>query len=204
MTPILILAAGKSSRMRGADKLLEDISGLPLIVRQVRMALATGHPVYVTLPARDHPRAEALTQHNVNTAQRVPVPDAADGLSASLRRGVAALPEGCDGVLIVLGDLPDLQTSDLLTVLNARQRAPDALIWRGADATGGQGHPLLCAAALFPQIATLKGDEGAKPLVRRAQAEGRLHVVPLPDARATTDLDTPEAWAAWRAAQRSS
>ncbi|NBR54129.1 MAG: nucleotidyltransferase family protein, partial [Rhodobacteraceae bacterium] len=44
MTPILILAAGKSSRMRGRDKHLEEIDGVPLLRRLALAALALGEP----------------------------------------------------------------------------------------------------------------------------------------------------------------
>ena len=54
MIPILILAAGSSSRMQGRDKLLETIDRVPLLRRTVNSALGTDHPVYVTLPQQPH------------------------------------------------------------------------------------------------------------------------------------------------------
>ena len=59
--PILILAAGQSSRMRGRDKLLEEIDGVPLLRRQVDMARAAGlGSVFVTVPEVPHPRHDIL------------------------------------------------------------------------------------------------------------------------------------------------
>jgi hypothetical protein len=89
MTPpaILLLAAGSSSRMRGADKLLERVDGVPLLLRQARVALAAGVPVIVTLPGDRPARTAALAGLDLVT---VPVPDAALGLSASIRAGVRA------------------------------------------------------------------------------------------------------------------
>jgi hypothetical protein len=89
MTPpaILLLAAGASSRMRGADKLLEPVEGVPLVLRQARVALATGASVIVTLPLDRPLRNAALAGLELTTA---PVPDAALGLSASIRAGVRA------------------------------------------------------------------------------------------------------------------
>ena len=54
-------------------------------------------------------------------------------------------------------------------------------------------------ADLRDDLMTLKGDEGAKSVIVRHRA--RLRLVPLPARHATTDLDTPEDWAAWRATQ---
>ncbi|MCV6595140.1 MAG: NTP transferase domain-containing protein, partial [Silicimonas sp.] len=61
MSPLLALpAAGASSRMRGRDKLLEPIGGVPLLRRQALAALTTGCPVLVTLPEGNEPRRAAL------------------------------------------------------------------------------------------------------------------------------------------------
>ena len=54
---IVILAAGRSSRMRGGDKLLEEIEGTPLILRAVRAALRVAPEVVVTLPPASPRRA---------------------------------------------------------------------------------------------------------------------------------------------------
>ena len=59
--PILLLAAGSASRMRGGDKLLEDVHGAPCLQVMAKRALATGQPVLVTLPSSDHPRAACVT-----------------------------------------------------------------------------------------------------------------------------------------------
>ena len=61
MTPILILAAGKSSRMRGADKLLEHIRATADRAAGAHGA-GNGHPVYKFARARS-PARQALTQH---------------------------------------------------------------------------------------------------------------------------------------------
>ena len=57
--PVIVLAAGSSSRMRGADKLLETVEGEPLLRRLVRIGAAVG-PVHAALPPPPHPRHAAL------------------------------------------------------------------------------------------------------------------------------------------------
>ena len=195
--PILLLAAGTSSRMRGRDKLMEDVDGQPLIARQARMALAaTEGAVLVALPPAPHPRHEALGDLQVT---RVPVPDAADGMAVSLRTGIGALPEGTTAVMVLLADLPDLTVQDLKTVLAAVESQPEKTVWRGGTEDGRPGHPIVFAAPWFPDLAALTGDEGGRSVV--AAAGNDLALVPLPGQHALADLDTPEAWAAWRAAR---
>jgi CTP:molybdopterin cytidylyltransferase MocA len=59
------------------------------------------------------------------------------------------------------------------------------------------GHPVLFPARLRPALLRLKGDQGARDILR-TEAD-QILPLPLPGSRAVTDLDTPEDWAAWRA-----
>jgi len=192
--PIILLAAGASSRMGGRDKLLEPIHGEPLLARMARMACTVSDCVIVALPPPPHPRYGALRESG---AHPISVPDAAEGMNASLRAALAALPGDAPAFLLLLADLPDIRAEDITAVLIARENHPEALIWRAATENGKPGHPIIFSAALFPQIAVLQGDDGAKSVVKAAR--GRIHLIPLPGERARLDLDTPEDWSAWRA-----
>lgn len=194
-TAILVLAAGASRRMRGRDKLLEPVAGEPLLRATVRKARATGCPVHVALPDAAHPRAACLAGLG---AVPVWVPDAAEGMAASLRAGVAALPQA-ERIMIMLADMPEITTGDLAALIAAaRDGADGTLIWRGASADGRPGHPIVFDAALRPRFAALSGDTGGASIL--AACRDAVRLVPLPGAHATCDLDTPEDWAAWRAA----
>lgn len=174
--------------MRGADKLLEPVSGRPLLRRQVDEALATGLPVLVTLRPEDAARRAVLQG---TPATLLAVPDAATGLSASLR----AAARHVSGPLLVLpGDMPDLDRNDLAQVITAFTKAPDTC-HRGASDRGQPGHPVIFPAALVPELLHLTGDEGARSLL----AQQTVILVPLPGTHALTDLDTPEDWQSWRA-----
>ena len=193
--PIIVLGAGQSTRMGGTDKLLQHVDGQPLIRRQADMARrATTGAVIVALPPAPHPRYAALQGLDVQT---LGVEDAAEGMNASLRAAFAALPEDSRAAMLVLADLPDLTMDDLKSVGQAVDKKPEMLVWRGATETGKPGHPVVFAASLFPAFAALSGDSGGQDVVR--QAQGRVALVPLQGTRARLDLDTPEAWAAWRA-----
>ena len=192
--PIILLAAGQSSRMRGRDKLLEEVEGQPLLRRQAAMARrATSGPVLVALPPAPHPRYGALDDLDVTP---LPVPDAAEGMNASLRTALAALPGDAGAAMLLLGDLPELKADDLARVAEAVNLASGTLIWRGTTEDGRPGHPIVFAAPLFPAFAALTGDTGGREVV--AQAGDRIDLIPLPGNRARLDLDTPEEWEAWR------
>jgi molybdenum cofactor cytidylyltransferase len=194
MIAVLILAAGASSRMQGRDKLLEQVDGMPLLRRQTLRACATGCCVLVALPPAPHPRYDALKGVR---AKLVPVPDAAEGMNASLRAGLAALPKGVQAVMVMLGDMPELTTEDLCTVRAAVDPGSDTLIWRAVTQSGAAGHPTVFHAQLLPELMRLTGDGGGRAVVQ-AHTDRTMHI-PLPADHARTDLDTPADWAAWRA-----
>ena len=129
---------------------------------------------------------------------RVAGPDPAQGMAASLVAGVAQVPAGA-AVLLMLADLPEITTDDLAQVLRMAEDTP-AHILRGTAADGTPGHPVLFPPDLRAELLALTGDEGARSLLQRHKA--RVRPVPLPDRHAVTDLDTPEAWAAWRSANQ--
>ncbi|MCE8545974.1 nucleotidyltransferase family protein [Ruegeria pomeroyi] len=191
--PILLLAAGRSRRMGGADKLMQEIDGMPLLRRTALRALKVA-PVIVAVPPAPHPRHDALAGLPVDI---VAVPDADEGMNASLRRAVSALPDETPAAMVLLADLPDLTSDDLTLVLGAIDFSTKNLIWRGATASRHPGHPVVFHRALFPALLELTGDAGAQSVVQAHR--DRLVLVPLPGAHARTDLDTPEAWADWRA-----
>ena len=192
--PLIILAAGASSRMRGRDKMLEDIGGVPLIRKQAETGLAFSDQVYVALPPRPHPRYAALEGLAVTCVE---VADAANGMGASLRAGFTALPNGTTRAMLLLADLVEITTSDLRQVSDAESKYPHNVIWRGATQDGAPGHPILFDRSQFAAMMQLTGDTGGHQVINAAQ--GKVHLVPLPHDHARLDLDTPEDWAWWRA-----
>ncbi len=175
---------------------MEDLGGQPLLRHQARMAQSIG-PVTVALPPAPHPRYTAISGLDVTA---LPVPDAAEGMGASLRRAFAALPRGTAAAMVMLADMPDLEASDLASLAASVDLNSDTLIWRAATEDGTPGHPIIFAAALFDQLRQLSGDDGGRAVVRGAAS--RMQLVPLSGQRARLDLDTPEDWAAWRQQQR--
>ncbi|WP_102107202.1 nucleotidyltransferase family protein [Oceaniglobus roseus] len=190
---ILLSAAGSSTRMRGRDKLLEPVAGEPLLRRQARAACATGCPVLVTLPPDAAARRRALAGLDLRILE---VARAAEGMGESLKAGVAAADPRA-AVLVMLADMPEIGAADLDRLLDAYRNHGGTALVRAAGADGTPGHPVIFPPDTLPAFERLKGDTGAKEILK-AEAH-RLKLLALPDRRALTDLDTPEDWAAWRA-----
>ena len=189
---IIILAAGKSSRMRGKDKLTQSVRGEPQIRRIVLAACETCPNVFITLPDAAHPRASLLLGLNV---QIVSVPEAHLGIGRSIAAAISALKDpSIKGAMIVPADMPELTPIDLHAITQAFDAKPDAII-QATTPTGSSGHPVVFPRKTFAQLKSLSGDQGARSIIR---ANARLRqAVPLPYSHAKTDLDTPEEWQEW-------
>jgi len=179
--------------MRGGDKLLEDVHGAPCLQVMAKRALATGQPVLVTMPSLNHPRAACLTGLELSVIE---VPDADLGMSHSLQRGVAALPNNAKAVMILPADMPDITTDDMNEMLDAFV-VTNATAMRATTQDGATGHPTLVGMNLFEQFQKLTGDKGANAILSALGDSLMLHA--LKGDRARIDLDTPEDWSAWRA-----
>src|SRR5277367_3459521 len=106
----LLLAAGQSRRMGGPNKMLAEIpgsspgTGVPMVARVAQRLLASrARPIIAVLGNKADEVDQALGKLPV---ERVHNPDFAEGLSTSLKRGIAALPPDLDGALVCLGDMP--------------------------------------------------------------------------------------------------
>jgi molybdenum cofactor cytidylyltransferase len=190
---LLLLAAGNSRRMRGADKLLQPVGAMPCLRAMARRGLQAGAEVFVTLPMDRPERNAALDGLDVT---RIAVPDAAMGMAHSLRAGVFALPARAAAVMVLPADMPDITSADMKAMMTGFIAGPAALILRASTEDGKPGHPIIFDRDLFGDFATLTGDSGAARLVRKNQHQMRLFR--LAGQRARCDLDTPADWAAWQ------
>ncbi|WP_071674972.1 nucleotidyltransferase family protein [Nioella nitratireducens] len=184
---LVLLAAGASSRMRGADKLLETVSDEPLLRLMARRAAKAG-PLRVVLPQGHSARRAVLDGIEAEIVETAPGGTMSDSLAA----GVAGLT---GPVLIVLADMPEVTAHDLHLLIALSRQAPNAIL-RAAGQDGTAGNPVLFPADLLAELGKIRGDKGARGVLKNHA--GRVHLVPLPGDHAVIDLDTPEDWAAWR------
>lgn len=191
----ILLAAGSSSRMRGADKLLEDVDGEPLLRRSAQMLIASkADEIVVVLRPNDHERRAALEGLACKIVEN---PLATEGMGASLRVGMAAISSEAEATMIALADMPEVTSSDVNRLIAAYDAEEGREIIRAATADNQPGNPVLFGRRFFEPLRALEGDEGARGLL--AAHADLARTVPLSGDAARTDLDTPEDWAAWRA-----
>jgi molybdenum cofactor cytidylyltransferase len=124
-------------------------------------------------------------------------PDYAEGLSTSLKAGIAALPPDSDAVVIALGDMPDVTGALIDRLVEAIDPARGALI-AVPTREGRRGNPVIWSRRFFDDLARIDGDTGARHLI--AQHNEAVVEVAVDDNAAFHDIDTPEALQSARAA----
>jgi molybdenum cofactor cytidylyltransferase len=185
-----VLAAGGSTRF-GAAKLLAPWRGGRLIHGALAAALAApvGEVVVVTGDDPGVGRAAAAYADATGEAGRLRLArseDPGEGIAASIRAAVSALPASAQGMLILLADMPLVPAGLAARVIAAL--TADALAaapWRD----GRPGHPVALRRALFPDLMALRGDRGAGPIL--AGLGDGLVRLPVKADGAFLDVDVP-------------
>ncbi|MGA0603719.1 nucleotidyltransferase family protein [Caulobacter sp. KR2-114] len=186
----VVLAGGFGARF-GGGKLSAAWRGGALIDGALAAAFAApARAVTVVTGAdpavADAARAVAAARGEARRLRLVHAADHAEGMAATLRAGIAALPADAAGAFVFLGDMPRIPAA----VLPALAAAVTAGAPAAAPTWAGQrGHPVLFAAALFPGLLALTGDEGARTVLRALGPA--LALVEAPDDGVLFDVDTP-------------
>ena len=179
----VLLAAGASTRF-GSPKQLIRVAGRPLLHAAVtRAAEVTGHALIVVLGAGAAELAPLL-RHSPGSV--VINHEWREGLASSIRAGVARLPPACTGVLLLLADQAAVTAEDLRRLAGTWRKQPQYIA--AALYAGITGVPAIFPRSVFRELAELRGDAGARVLLRRSTE--RLVRVTMPSA--ALDIDTPE------------
>ncbi len=189
---ILVLAAGRATRMGGPNKLLAMLDDESLARIAARHAL-DAEPASVTV-VTGHMAQEvgaALSGLDVSIVHN---PDYAEGLSTSLKAGIVALPADTDAALVMLADMPHVTPEILQRLIEAYDPASGHLIIV-PTVDGKQGNPVLWSKSYFPDLTAIRGDVGARHLI---DSNGESVVEVEIGAAARLNVDTPEALAAAR------
>jgi len=179
----IVLAAGASTRF-GSPKQLVRLGGRPLLHTVVtRAAEISGNALIVVLGAGAEELAPLL-RHSSGTL--VINREWREGLASSIRAGIVALPAACTGALLLLADQPAVTAHDLRRLAGTWRKQPQYMA--AALYAGTVGVPAIFPRTVFPELAALRGDAGARAVLRRGT--DTLMRVPMPSA--ALDVDTPE------------
>lgn len=189
-TAAVVLAAGAASRF-GSPKLLARLEGRPLLQHVLDAVASAGLDEVVVVLGRAAGEIERAIAWRAE--RRVVNPHPEEGLSSSLRVGLAALGPDAEGALVLLGDQPRLRPEVIGRLLGAAAGPESAgrLIVVPRYTGGGGANPALLRRAAWPLADGLTGDRGMGPVI--AAHPELVHEVPVvgenPDVDTREDLE---------------
>lgn len=189
----IVLAAGRSTRMGGPNKLVAELAGKPLVRIAAEQALASRARPVIVVTGHQRERVEAALAGL--PVRFVHNPDYEQGLSTSLRTGIATLALDVDAAVVCLGDMPQVSGGMIDRLIEAFDPERGALIVV-PTLDGKRGNPVLWSRRFFAALGELQGDVGARHLIG-AHPDGLVEV-PVTGVGAFFDIDTPDALAAAR------
>ncbi|TMF96603.1 MAG: nucleotidyltransferase family protein [Chloroflexi bacterium] len=182
----VVLAAGRSSRMPGSQKLLLDIDGVPMVRRVLEAASEGGcHQTVVVYAEDDVKRAINGRSELVFNAK------AQTGMASSIQVGLRAMRPEIEAAMVVLGDQPLVGSRTVATLLRAWRREGSRPAVAVSQDDDGWAPPVILARELWGELFALTGDAGARQVL-----QGRpelLDIVPAPGR--PDDIDTPDDYA---------
>lgn len=183
----VVLAAGRSTRMGGPNKMLAELGGKPLVRMVAEQALASkASPVIVVTGHQADDVEKALKGLNVTFVRN---PDFASGLASSVKTGIGAVPTDAAGAMVCLGDMPLIDAKLIDKLIGAFSPERGSLIVV-PTCDGRRGNPVLWSRRFFGELMGLSGDIGGRHLVDH-HSEAVVEV-PVDGDGAFLDIDTPQ------------
>jgi len=179
----ILLAAGASKRF-GSDKLMHPLTGqTPVALAALaRLRAAVPHVIAVVRPGA------TMLENLLSEAGATVIlcANAEDGMGASLAAAVSASGEVA-GWVIALADMPYIRPETISKIAAALAAGADiaAPVYRGE-----RGHPVGLAARFRPQLLALRGDAGARSVLKENAA--LIKLIEVDDPGVCRDIDTPE------------
>ncbi|MEL7242464.1 MAG: nucleotidyltransferase family protein [Cyanobacteria bacterium J06573_2] len=183
---LIILAAGKASRM-GKSKQLLAYQGNNLISHAIKTGLNSNcKSVVVVLGAYAE---EIKLEIDKLPVQIIENADWETGMSSSIRAGINAIQQSnfnLDAVIIALADQPLISETVFNQLIEKYRETKNKIIAAAYDDIVGV--PALFDKTLFSELMDIEGDRGAKALMRKYRDE----VLTIPVAEAAIDIDTKD------------
>lgn len=192
---IIVLAAGRSRRFGRGNKLLAPVRGRPLIQHAIIAACHSRASPVIVVSGHQAPGLRRAIQPWRRRLRLVHNRRYRSGMAGSLRCGLRALPAWCSGVIVALGDMPDIQAGDLNRLIQNWCPGDSAVV---PYTHGVRSNPVLLHRELFEALQTLEGDRGARKILARPEVADRVRRI-TGQGRHRRDIDTRGDWRRRRA-----
>ncbi len=178
---VVVLAAGSSTRF-GSPKQLAEWEGEPLVRRAAKAALKSDAAIVIVVVGTGE---NEITSALAGLDVLIEVNESwEEGMASSIRKGVQALPEEAGRLVILATDQPLITGHDISSLIECMDSTGQPIVAAAYD--GILGVPAAFSSELFPELLNLRGDSGARSLIRN-----RRGVASVPMPTASVDIDVP-------------
>lgn len=188
---VVVLAAGGSARM-GRAKLSLELQGKTLLENALSPVRAAGFQDVVVVLSREN---EELKE-GIPVEYRVVINrNSREGISTSVKAGLAAVDPRSQGIFFVLADQPFVAREVYEKLMAYHRRYLPLLTWPVYE--GRRGNPVLFDRRLWPELMNIEGDEGGKQIMAATPVEQTVQVE-VKNSGVLIDIDTPEEYEKYR------
>ena len=190
MISAVILAAGESRRMGKQNKLLLPIGGEALLVKLVASVCASD--VGQVLVVIGHEAEKIRRELNEFSLNFVYNPNFSEGMTTSIKYGVKVVSHECDGLLICLGDMPFINTSEINKLIHAyvKNRIKGEGLIVVPVFKRQRGNPVLFSIEFRNDILEHKKESGCKEVIMKNSDS--VMEIEMDDEKMLLDVDTME------------
>lgn len=181
----IILAAGRSERM-GEDKLNLKLGGITVFEHTLKAVLKAGAD-QIIIVVRPDSTLSGLAEKEQCRIVVNPAPET--GLSSSLKVGLSAVDDTCQGVLFALGDQPLTPVTVYRALIKSYRNTLKKITCPLFE--GRRGNPTIFDRRTWPELLLLEGDQGGRSLIDQS-AEDQIEYLAVDNPAVVADLDTPE------------
>ena len=187
MISAILLAAGQSKRMKGENKMLKKIQGVPLLERSVKNVLASNVDELIIVLGYQKKIVEKIIDKNVKI-KLVFNKNFKSGIASSIKIGLKSLAQNTEGFFICLADMPMIKANIYNQLIKFKLKN-DIVV---PVCNGKRGHPVLFSISMKEKVMKVEGDMGAKNIL--AMDENKILNLEIKDQSIMKDYNTQESF----------
>ena len=189
-TAIILLAAGKSTRFVGSNKLSQELFGIPLLTHCYNNIKYSNVAQIVVVSSQENlKQAETLS----NPYPKIGFVENNElGMGHSISIGMSCIQKEISSIIICLADMPLVTNTHIQLLLEANKSSSFKQIHRLYDVNNLLGHPILFNSYFFLKLKRLKGDKGAYNII--SDNKDLINIIKVNNLSVSTDIDTNDDW----------
>ena len=185
MISAILLAAGKSKRMNGENKLTKKFKGIPLIKYAVQNILSSAIEEVIIILGYQSEIVEKIIDKN-NKIKFILNENFESGMASSIKIGINNLSDQTESFFICLGDMPNVNRNIYDKLIQSKNNKEIVV----PNFKGNQCNPILFSRSVINTLMNVQGDTGAKKILELNK--NKILNVNIDELNFAKDFDTPE------------